>query len=211
MFRSSPRILQTERLCQWRIQAKASMAPSCLVQSSIAAKQGNTHSRKLFMVSSVAILLSTPTQRAAMWRTAVYGCCRQVNKWGRCSSSYIYKTKWCQWNLNPSLFKKNGLINWSILPKAWVREPWLQPWLPVLAESWPIPELQCLPSPAGPAYLQHMIQSNHCAHPDQHGILKDIKRIMLVKEGSLSCNWLLTLQTLYRFSFPRHPQISLKI
>lgn len=69
------------------------MAPSCLVQSSIAANQGNTHSRKLFMVSSVAILLSTPTQRAAMWRTAVYGCWRQVNKWGRCSNNCRKKQK----------------------------------------------------------------------------------------------------------------------
>lgn len=76
----------------WRIQAKDSMAPSCLVQSSIAANQGSTRSRKLFMVSSVAILLSTPTHRAAMWRTAVYGCCRQVNRWGRCSRSWSTKT-----------------------------------------------------------------------------------------------------------------------
>lgn len=43
------------------------------------------------MVSSMAILLNTPTQRAAMCRTAVYGCCRQVNRCGRCSSSC---TKW---------------------------------------------------------------------------------------------------------------------
>ncbi|TNN37593.1 hypothetical protein EYF80_052234 [Liparis tanakae] len=69
------------------IQANASMAPSCLVQSAMAASQGSTRSRKLLMVSSVAILLSTPTQRAAMWRTAVYGCCRQVNRWGRGLSS----------------------------------------------------------------------------------------------------------------------------
>lgn len=47
------------------------MAPSCLVQSSMAASQGRTRSRKLFMVSSMASLLKTPTQRAAMWRTAV--------------------------------------------------------------------------------------------------------------------------------------------
>lgn len=67
------------------------MAPSCLVQSSMAANQGRTRSRKLFIVSSMAILLNTPVQRAAMWRTAVYGCCKQVNRWGRCSSSWKQK------------------------------------------------------------------------------------------------------------------------
>lgn len=37
----------------------------------MAASQGSTRSRKPFMVSSMAILLNTPTQRAAMCRTAV--------------------------------------------------------------------------------------------------------------------------------------------
>lgn len=74
-----------------RIQAMASMAPSCLVLSSIAPNQGSTCSRNTFMVSIVAILLSMPTQRAAMWRTAVYGCCRQVHRRGSCSINCRYR------------------------------------------------------------------------------------------------------------------------
>lgn len=57
-----------------RIHASASIAPSCLVLSSIAPNHGRTFSRKIFMVSMVAILLITPTQRAAMCLTAVLGC-----------------------------------------------------------------------------------------------------------------------------------------
>lgn len=74
-----------------RIQAMASMAPSCFVLSSIAPNQGSTCSRNTFMVSIVAILLSTPTPRAAMWRTAVYGCCRQVHRRGSCSINCRYR------------------------------------------------------------------------------------------------------------------------
>lgn len=69
------------------------MAPSCLVQSSMAANQGRTRSRKPLIVSSMAILLNAPMQRAAMCRTAVYGCCRQVNRCGRCSSSYTTRDR----------------------------------------------------------------------------------------------------------------------
>lgn len=63
---------------QARIHASASIAPSCLVLSSIAPSHGRTCSRKIFIVSMVAILLITPTQRAAMCLTAVLGCWRHM-------------------------------------------------------------------------------------------------------------------------------------
>lgn len=69
---------------QARIHASASIAPSCLVLSSIAPNHGRTFSRKIFIVSMVAILLITPTQRAAMCLTAVLGCWRHIDRWGKC-------------------------------------------------------------------------------------------------------------------------------
>lgn len=133
-----------------RIQAMASMAPSCLVLSSIAPNQGSTCSRNTFMVSIVAILLSIPTQRAAMWRTAVYGCCRQVHRRGSCSINcryrdtrrlaiiYIVHVFWCKTFLKV-------VFDCVYILQGWALGTWLLLWPPAPAESSQAPEQLSLP------------------------------------------------------------------